>query len=255
MSELVLIILATLLVSGIALIGIVTIGMNDKFLNEIVLFLVALSAGGLLGGGLLHLLPEAIEEGEAMAFDLLNVYLMVIFGFLLFFLIEKILVIQHCHNVEAEHVCEFHAFKWLNLIGDGVHNFIDGLIIAVAFLTSISTGVVVLIAVIAHEIPQEIGDFGVLVYGGFSKKKALYLNFLTALIAVIGGVVGYFIVSAIEPMTPFLLAFAAGGFLYIAAADLIPELNKEYSTKKTMGIILILMAGIALMWLLKIIFE
>ena len=250
MLELLWIMLATLIVSAIALIGIITIGINNKFLSQIVIFLVSLSAGGLLGGGFLHLLPEAVEAVEE-----LTIYLCVILGFVLFFLIEKILVIRHCHNVEEEHVCEFHAFKWMNLMGDGIHNFIDGLIIAASFLTSIPIGFTTTIAVIFHEIPQEIGDYGVLVYGGFSRKKALYLNFLTALFAVMGGVVGYFMVSAIFPIAPFLLAFAAGGFFYIAAADLIPELNKEYSIKKTTGIILIFLGGIALMWLFKIIFE
>ena len=125
----------------------------------------------------------------------------------------------------------------------------------VAFLSSFPLGIATTIAVIFHEIPQEMGDFGVLVYGGFSKRKALYLNFLTALIAVIGGLTGYFLISAIEPLAPLLLAFAAGGFFYIAAADLIPELNKEYSISKTTGVVLVFLGGIALMWLFKILFE
>lgn len=250
MIELLWIILATVGVSVIALIGIVTIGLNETFLQEIVLVLVGLSAGGLLGGGFLHLLPEAVE-----AVSDLTVYLVVLFGFIFFFLIEKVLVIHHCHNVEKEHVCEFHAFKWLNLIGDSVHNFIDGLIIAAAFILSLPLGITTTIAVIFHEIPQEIGDFGVLVYGGFSKRRALYFNFLTALTAVAGGIVGYFIFSGISMITPFLLAFAAGGFFYIAAADLIPEIQKEYTIKKTTVINLVFLGGIALMWLFKVIFE
>ncbi|MHA1267091.1 MAG: ZIP family metal transporter [Candidatus Helarchaeota archaeon] len=250
MYELLWIIGTTLLVSGISLIGILTIGINDKFLNQIVIFLVSLSAGGLLGGGFLHLLPEAVEASPG-----LEVYLAIIFGFILFFVIEKVMVIHHCHNVEQEHVCEFHAFKWLNLIGDGIHNFIDGLIMAASFIISIPLGIATTIAVIFHEIPQEIGDFGVLVYGGFSKKKALYLNFLTALTAIVGGIVGFFMLSAIISITPFLLAFAAGGFFYIAATDLLPELNKEYRVKKTAMIFLLFLAGIVLMWLLKIYFD
>ncbi len=253
MIELPWIILATLGVSAISLIGIVTIGVNENYLQQIVIFLVGLSAGGLIGGGFLHLLPEAVEEAHLAGIDVLNIFLIVIGGFFLFFIIEKVLVVHHCHNVGREHVCEYHAFKWLNLIGDGVHNFIDGLIIAAAFLVSPPLGFATTIAVIFHEIPQEIGDFGVLVYGGFSKRKALYLNFLTALVAIIGGFSGYFILSAVEIVTPFLLAFAAGGFLYIAATDLIPELNKEYSVKKTTGILLIFLGGITLMWLLTMV--
>jgi len=241
---------ATVLVSLISLIGIVTIGINDKFLHEIIILLVALSAGGLLGGGFLHLLPEAL-----LVVSDLSIYLWIILGFILFFLIEKVLVYHHCHNVEQDHILEFHAFKWLNLIGDSVHNFVDGLILAAAFLVSIPLGITTTIAVIFHEIPQEIGDFGVLVYGGFSKKKALYLNFLTALIAVGGGIIGFFVLSAVMPVTPYLLAFAAGGFFYIAASDLIPELNKEYTGKKTIIITLIFIGGIALMWLFKLIFK
>ncbi len=244
------IITATALVSLISLIGIITIGINDKFLHEIIILLVALSAGGLLGSGFLHLLPEAV-----LAVSDLSIYLWVIIGFILFFLIEKVLVYRHCHNVEHDHVCEFHAFKWLNLIGDAVHNFVDGLILAAAFLVSIPLGITTTIAVIFHEIPQEIGDFGVLVYGGFSKKRALYMNFLTALIAIGGGITGFFVLSSVIPLTPYLLAFAAGGFFYIAASDLIPELNKEYTGRKTVTITLIFIGGIALMWLFKLVLD
>ncbi len=244
------IILSTLIVSLLSIIGIVTIGVNDKKLNQIVLFLVSLSAGGLLGGAFLHLLPEAVE-----GFDGLNVYLFLISGFILFFVIEKILDYRHCHNVEEEHMCEFHSFRWLNLIGDGVHNLIDGLILAAAYASSINLGIITTIAVIFHEIPQEIGDYGVLVYGGFSKKKALLLNFLSAIVAIAGGIIGYFLLATITLITPFLLAFAAGGFVYIAASDLIPELKKEHSGNKMALLSAIFIAGIILMWVLKIIFE
>ncbi|MHA1270797.1 MAG: ZIP family metal transporter [Candidatus Helarchaeota archaeon] len=250
MIELVYIIISTFIVSLIALIGIVTIGINDEFLNKIVVLLVSLSAGGLIGGGFLHLLPEAVEESMS-----LNIYIVLIAGFILFFFIEKILDFRHCHNVKQKHICEYHTFRWLNLIGDSVHNFIDGLIIAASFLSSYHLGIITTIAVIFHEIPQEIGDFGVLVYGGFTKKKALYLNFLTAIIAIIGGIVGYFLVFIIESLTPYLLSFAAGGFLYIAASDLIPEMKKENAGKKIALIMAIFIFGIFLMWLFKIIFE
>ncbi|MHA1233326.1 MAG: ZIP family metal transporter [Candidatus Helarchaeota archaeon] len=244
------IILSTFLVSLISLIGIFTIGISDVFLNKIVFLLVSLAAGGLLGGGFFHLLPEAVAVDNS-----LNIYVVLIAGFILFFLVEKILDFHHCHNVEKEHICEFHSFTWLNLIGDGVHNFIDGLIIAAAFLSSLDLGFITTIVVIFHEIPQEIGDFGVLVYGGFTKKKALYLNFLSAIIAVFGGIAGYFMLSIIEPMTPYLLSFAAGGFLYIAAADLIPEMKKENTLKKLVLLMSVFIIGIILMWALKLAFE
>jgi zinc and cadmium transporter len=203
-----------------------------------------------LGGGFLHLLPEAVES-----VDSLNIYLVSIGGFIIFFIIEKVLYYHQCHNVEEGHICEFHTVKWMNLLGDALHNLIDGLIIAAAFLTSISLGYITVIAVIFHEIPQEIGDFAVLVYGGFSKKKAMFLNFITALIAVIGGIFGYFLISFIDPIKPYLLALAAGGFLYISAADLIPEIRKERKAKKLIITILIFISGIILMWLFKFIFE
>ena len=124
--------------------------------------------------------------------------------------------------------------------------------IAASFLATWQLGIITSIAVIAHEIPQEMGDYGVLVYGGFSKKRALYLNFLTALTAVLGGIIGFFIVDAVEAINPFILAFAAGGFIYIAASDLLPELKKEHSGKKTIILFLIVLGGIALLWVLKI---
>ena len=257
MFELFYIILSNLIISCVSIIGIITIRVNDKTLNKIIILLVAFSAGGLIGGAFLHLLPEAVHESEALPIsaigeEALNIYLLVIAGYLLFFLIEKLLDWHHCHNVEEEHICEFHSFKWLNLIGDGIHNFLDGLVIAASFLATWQLGIITSIAVIAHEIPQEMGDYGVLVYGGFSKKRALYLNFLTALTAVLGGIIGFFIVDAVEAINPFILAFAAGGFIYIAASDLLPELKKEHSGKKTIILFLIVLGGIALLWVLKI---
>ncbi len=243
------IILSTFIVSLIAFVGIFTLGINTKLLNKIVYYLVSLAAGALLAGGFFHLLPEAIEQVES-----LEIYYVLILGFVLFFVIEKILDYHQCHNVEKEHICEFHTFKWLNLIGDGVHNFIDGLIIAGSFAISLQLGLITTIAVIFHEIPQEIGDFGVLVYGGFSRKKALYLNFLSAIIAVLGGIIGYYLTDLIENITPYLLSFAAGGFIYIAAADLIPEIRKEHSGKKIVLTFIIFFLGIMIMWTFKVIF-
>jgi len=241
---------STILVSLIAFIGILFTGFKGGKLEKYVIFLVSLSAGGLLGGGFLHLLPEAVEM-----LDDISTYLLVIIGFLLFFGIEKVIDYKHCHNVEKDHICEFHAFRWLNLIGDGVHNLIDGLVIAAAFLVEIHLGMITTIAVILHEIPQEIGDYGVLVYGGFSKKRALFLNFITALTAIFGGFLGFYLISFIEPITPYLLAFAAGGFFYIAAADLTPELKKERSAKNNALIFGLVIFGIILMYLFKIIFS
>lgn len=246
MLELTYIILATIVVSLLSFIGIITLSLKEKKLNKILLFLIGLSAGTLMGGAFLHLLPEAVEGNPR-----LDVFILVLVGFITFFIIEKVLHWRHCHKGE----CEVHTFTYMNLIGDSIHNFIDGLIIAASFITSIPLGITTTIAISTHEIPQEIGDFGVLIYGGFSKKKALLLNFLIALTAVLGGLIGYLISSLIEDMVLYILPFAAGGFIYIAATDLIPEIKKELNMKKYMATLLVFILGILIMWITKIVFQ
>lgn len=143
----------------------------------------------------------------------------------------------------------------MNLIGDSIHNFIDGLIMAASFVASIPLGLTTTIAISTHEIPQEIGDFGVLIYGGFSKKKAIVLNFLVALTAILGGLVGYLISSRIGNVVSYILPFAAGGFVYIAATDLIPEMKKEVNIKKSMMTLVVFICGILIMWVTKVMFH
>jgi zinc and cadmium transporter len=247
MVQLTYIIISTFLIALIAFIGIFTLALKDKVLNKILLVLVSLSAGALMGGAFLHLLPEAVEEAEGTGF---NVFLFVLVGFLLFFVIEKGLHWRHCHKGK----CDVHTFHYMNLIGDSIHNFIDGLIISAGFISSIELGITTVIAIAAHEIPQEIGDFGVLIYGGFKKKKAIILNFTVALTIVFGGIVGYFISSTVNQAVIFLLPFAAGGFIYIAATDLVPEIKKEIDIKKSTATILVFISGILLMWLVKLAF-
>jgi len=244
--ELTYIILATVVVSFLSFVGIFTLSLKAQMLNKILLILVGLSAGTLMGGAFLHLLPEATEDNTG-----LDVFIYVLVGFIIFFIIEKVLHWRHCHKGE----CEIHTFTYMNLIGDSIHNFIDGLIMAASFVVSIPLGITTTIAISSHEIPQEIGDFGVLIYGGFSKKKALLLNFLVALTAVLGGLIGYFISNLIENATLFFLPFAAGGFIYIAATDLIPEIKKELSMKKYMATLSVFILGILFMWITKYIFQ
>lgn len=247
MSELLWILLATFIVSLISFIGAATLVLSEKLLKKILLALVGFAAGALIGGAFLHLLPESI--GKSAAGDLHNIFLAVISGFVVFFVLEKLLW-RHCH----ERACPIHVFAYLNLFGDGVHNFIDGLVMAASFVVSIPLGLVTTLAIAAHEIPQEIGDFGVLIYGGFKPRKALLLNFVTALTAVAGGVTGYYLSSYIGGAIMFLLPFAAGGFLYIAASDLIPELHKETNTLKTVISFASFLAGIVLMWGIMLVF-
>lgn len=240
--RLLLILISTFVVSIISLIGVVTLAIQERFLKTILFFLIAFSAGALLGGAFLHLIPEAIEKTDPA-----KVFIFVTAGFVLFFILEKYLFWHHCHDG----VCGVHTFTYLNLIGDGLHNFMDGLVIAAGFTSSVSLGVFTTILVIVHEIPQELGDFGVLVYGGFSKRKALFCNFLSALTAFGGALVGYFISNRIAGFSYILLALTAGGFIYIASSDLVPEIHKETNLKKSIFSLVFFVFGIVLMYILK----
>jgi len=236
---------SVIIVSLISLIGLFTVSLNKELLKKLVLYLVSFSAGSLFGGAFLHLLPEAVEE---YGFGT-EVSLYLLLGIVFFFAIEKVIHWHHCHGM-AFGTCELKSFTYMNLIGDGVHNFIDGMIIAGSFLANTTLGIATTIAVIFHEIPQEIGDFGVLIHGGFSRKKALAMNFLSALTAILGAGVVVILASYTENLMLFLLPFTAGGFVYIAGSDLIPELHKEYSLPKSVGLLLAFIAGIGIMFLL-----
>jgi len=249
MSPLLWILIATFLVSLISFVGVITLALSPKTLRKILLALVGFSAGTLIGGAFLHLIPEALTEME----DIVGtnesqgtVMLMVIVGFVIFFILEKLLW-RHCHEKD----CKIHTFAYLNLFGDGIHNFLDGLIIAAGFLATPEIGLITTFAVAFHEIPQEIGDFGVLLHGGFARKKALVFNFITAITAIIGGVLGYFLIPHIGNFEVYILPIAAGGFLYIAAADLIPELHKEKRVSRTILAFGMFLMGIALRWSMK----
>jgi zinc and cadmium transporter len=235
---------ATILVSLISLIGIFTLGLKSKIFDKILVLLVGFAAGGLIGGAFLHLLPEAVEQCGC---NLVFFYTLV--GFTIFFLMERYFYWRHCH----EGVCDVHTFTYLNLIGDGLHNFTDGLIIAASFVTDFRLGIITTLAVIFHEIPQEIGDFGILVYGGFSKSKALLFNFICALSAILGAVIGYALSTVTENISLFLVSFTAGGFIYIAASDLVPELHKQKDARRANTAFLSFILGLVFMTLAKLI--
>jgi zinc and cadmium transporter len=232
-------------VSVISLVGILALALKEKMLEKVLFVLIALAAGTLLGAAFLDLIPEAIEEGGE------GVLLYVLSGVVAFFILERFVFWHHCH----EGKCDIHAFSYLNLVGDGVHNFIDGMVIAAAYLTSVPVGIIATIAIIAHEIPQEIGDFGILVYGGFSRLKALFYNFLSAVTAFAGAILTYFFAPYIESSVSVLLAFAAGGFIYIATADLMPELRKELEIKRSFIQLALLILGIGVIWTVIRLFE
>lgn len=237
------IILSIVLVSLISLIGVFFLSFKKDFLDRLLAFLMSFAAGALLGDAFLHLLPEAVEKhgfGISLSLTLL-------LGIVVFFILEKFIHWRHCHiPVSKEHI---HPFAWMNLVGDLLHNFMDGLIIAGSYLASIPVGVSTTIAVVIHEIPQEMGDFSVLLKGGFSKSRALLYNFLTALSALAGAVVVY-AVGKIPLFVDAIVPFTAGGFIYIATADLIPELHKETLPTKSLVQLLGFVVGIGMMFAL-----
>jgi zinc and cadmium transporter len=207
--------------------------------------LVALAAGTLLGGALLHMLPAAIEKhGNQPA-----IYLWVLLGFTLFLALEQFLHWHHCHRAPSEH----RPLTYLILIADGVHNFIGGLAVAGAFLIDVRIGISTWLAAAAHEIPQELGDFGILIHGGWKKSKALLYNFLSALTFLVGTIVAYGASFAYD--VTFLLPFAAGNFIYIAAADLIPEIKQQEDARANVVHFLSFLAGLGLLWVVGLVFD
>lgn len=222
----------------LALSGAFSFLISKKFLNKITIFLVSFSIGALLGGALFHFIPESLETLKST-----KTILIIILGIISFYLLEKLLHWHHCHGKQGE--CK-HVFTYLILYGDAIHNFIDGLIIASSFIISIPFGVLASLLIMAHEFPQEISDFGVLIHGGFSRKKALFYNFLVQLTAILGGILGFYFLNA-KQYAIYLLPFAAGGFIYIALMDLVPEVFKEKHLTKTIGKLLLIILGLLIL--------
>jgi zinc and cadmium transporter len=243
------IILMTVLNGLVALTGAFSLLISKKYLDKTIMFLVAFATGALLGGAFFHLIPEALLQLSALKTVLLGLV-----GIFLFYLIEKYLYWHHCHETG---VCDEHPYTRLILYGDAVHNFIDGLIIAGSFLISVPLGILTSLLIIAHEVPQELGNFGVLIHGGFKRGKALLYNFLAQLTSVIGGILGYFFLE-LNKYSVYLLPFAAGGFLYIAIADLIPEVfkkDKKGNLKKMIINIIAIILGLAVLISARILIE
>jgi len=243
LSSLVNIITATVITSLFSFVGIYALSLKEDTLHKILLVLVAFSAGSILGAAYFDLLPEAIELVEES------------------FFLERFIYWYHGHPHQADITAEIadrattEGFAYLNLIGDGVHNFIDGMIIAASFLVGFPVGLAATAAVIFHELPQEMGDYGILVYAGFKRGKALLLNFLVALAVVVGGISAISFIEAVEALSGLLIAFSAGGFIYLAASELIPELHKEKSLKKSAVQFAVFILGISLIWALGVIFP
>ena len=246
MAVLLYILIATVIISLLGLVGVFSLWIKQKSLNRILPVLVSFAAGALLGGAFFHLLAEAVET-----IDMIYVSSFALTGFIVALLIEGFF---HSHFCEK---CKAHPFTYTMLYGDAIHNFIDGLIIAAAFFTSTTLGIVASLMIIGHELPQEMGVFGTLIYGGHKRKKAMIYSFLAQMTVIIGGIAGYFLATGTEVVVPFLLPFAAGGFIYIASADLVPEMHKMYEgeLKNSLKLLLSFAVGIAFMVLLKVLFE
>lgn len=236
-------ILSVLLISLLSFIGIFTLAIKTKKLQKILIYLISFSAGALLGDAFIHLLPEIIEKNSFT----ISISLYTLSGIAIFFVLEKIIHWEHQHSHTLK---EVHPFVYVSLVGDAVHNFLDGIIIAASYIVSIPVGIATTLAVALHEIPQEIGDFGILLHGGFTKSKALLLNFSSALFAILGAVITLLFTKITENIELILIPIAAGGFIYIAASDLIPELHKEKHIIKSFIQLLAFIIGIAVMALL-----
>jgi len=239
--------LSVFLVSLISLVGIVTLAMDEKRLKRALLFLVSFAVGGLFGDVFIHILPEAFEKAASP----LRVSFGVMAGILVFFILEKFIYWRHCHSG----VCDMHnkPVVWLNLIGDAFHNFIDGIIIGASYSVSFAIGLTTTLAVILHEIPQEIGDYGILVNGGLSRFRALVMNFLCALVAVLGAVAALLLGPHIKDFADYALPLTAGGFIYLAGSDLIPELHREVRFSRSVFQLLSIILGVAVMALLLLV--
>lgn len=235
-------------VSLISLIGIFTLSLNSQRLNNLLLYMVSFAVGGLLGSAFLHLLPETFETTGTTPL----VSFLVLTGMLLFFALERFLRWQHCHiPTSTEHK---HPVAILSLIGDAVHNTLDGMIIAASFLVDSSVGFATTLAVIFHEIPQEIGDFGILVYSGFSTRKALWYNLFSALSAFVGAVLIFALGPQLQNFLVYILPLTAGGFLYIAGSDLIPELHRHnVRPQAALGQLVCIACGVGVMALITLI--
>lgn len=235
---------SVLIVSAISLIGVFFLSLDRSRLQRMLLFLVSFAVGGLVGDALIHLIPESFER---LTPDLLT-SMLILLGILIFFVVEKFIRWRHSHTLTSS--SHLHPVVTMNLVGEGVHNLIDGMLIAASYAVAIPIGIATTIAVLLHEIPQEIGDFAVLVHGGLSVRKALLFNFASATMAILGAVIVLVIGQEVENISLFILPITAGGFIYIAVSDLIPELHHENRLSMSLWQLLFITLGIGMMALL-----
>jgi len=238
--------LSVLAVSIISLVAVFTISISQRKLQKALFVLISLAIGTLFGDAFIHLIPESYESiGKSAG-------LYVIGGIVLFFVLEKFLRWQHCHHINHEEGenRNIHPVGFMNLFADGIHNFIDGVLIGSSYMVSIPIGLATTLAVILHEIPQEIGDFGILIHAGFTRAKALLLNLLSATVAILGFLFAIALGSNVEHFASFIIPIAAGGFIYIAGSDLVPELQKKTKGWQSFVQFLAIILGILIMLML-----
>ena len=254
MTVLTWIILFTLLGGVLSVLGAsLVLFLPKKIVSKALPYSVSFATGALLSVSFVGLIPHALEEVGAENFHTLSIT--ILGGLMFFFALEKMVLWRHCHHDDCEIHVDVHAHRdksagTLILVGDSVHNFVDGVLIAAAFLTDVHLGVVTALAVTAHEIPQEVGDFAILLQSGFTRKKAILYNVLSSLATVVGGLLAYFWLADFEHILPYVLAFAAASFIYIAVADLIPTLHKRVDPAAAVEQMLLMFAGIGLIgWL------
>lgn len=231
---------SVLAVSLFSFTGIFMLSLRENLLRKYTFIFLSVAVGALLGDAFIHMIPEAFEASDYAT----RVGVLVIVGIFAFFILEKFLHWHH-HGEDTENA--LHPVGKLVIFSDGVHNFIDGVIIAASFMVSIPLGIATTFAVILHEIPQEIGDFSVLLHAGYTKKRALWLNFLSALTSLFGALLFFVLGTWVEAGVLYMLPIAAGGFIYIAVADLIPELHKTKNIKHSLYQLLAVLAGVLIM--------
>jgi zinc and cadmium transporter len=238
--------ISVFLVSMLSLLGLIFFPFGKENISRFLIWAVAFAAGTLLGDAFLHLMPQATIHGASV-----GVSMSFLAGILAFFVLEKFIHWHHCHDVECEE--KIVSFPYVILVGEAVHNFIDGMIIAASYLVSIPLGIATTLAVVSHEIPHEVGDFASMLYGGFSKAKALLFNVLAGMVSILGALFILVLKADTAETVKYLIPFAAGSFIYVAIADIIPELHKSTKPLHSLAQLICISSGIAVMYMLLVV--
>ncbi|MFH0852322.1 MAG: ZIP family metal transporter [bacterium] len=236
--------ISVVILSAISFVGGLLILFGEKKFRYLSLFLVSFAVGALFGDAFIHILPESFKDQAGN----IRTSLFVVAGVLVFFVLEKFVRWRHCHM--APSVGHEHPFVSMNIVGDGIHNLIDGMLIGASYLVSIPIGIATTLAIILHEIPQELGDFSIFIHGGLSARRAIFFNFLLSLTGIFGAIISLLIGEQVGGYAAALLPITAGGFLYIAGSDLIPELHHETKISTSLGQLISIICGVAVMALL-----